>query len=124
MNARIARRGLLAASLLLTAAGACVDGPFAHANPNDPDAEIVLSIAGGLDTLTSVDGAVLFQLVTTPATDAGSVSWASSVPTLLASNGLGRFVVVFRPSQPTTVAVTGRLGAHTAERNVVVLPLP
>ncbi len=124
MIPRIARQRLLTAALVLTAAGACVDGPFAHANPNDPDAEIVLSIAGGLDTLTSLESAVLFQLVTTPVTDAGSVSWASSAPSLLAPNGLGRFVVLFRPSQPTTVTVTARLGAHTAERNVVVLPLP
>lgn len=124
MIPRLARQRLLTAALLLTTAGACVDGPFAHANPNDPDAEIALSIAGGRDTLTSVDGAVLFQLVTTPVTDGGSVAWASSLPILLASNGLGRFVVASRPSQPTTVTVTARLGAHTAERNVVVLPLP
>lgn len=94
MIPRIARQRLLTAALVLTAAGACVDGPFAHANPNDPDAEIVLSIAGGLDTLTSLESAVLFQLVTTPVTDAGSVSWASSAPSLLAPNGLGRFVVL------------------------------
>jgi hypothetical protein len=33
-------------------------------------------------------------------------------------------VVLFRPSLPTTVTVSARLGARTAERSVVVLPLP
>lgn len=121
---RFTRHRLLGAALLLSACIACVDGPFVHANPYDAETELVLAIEGGRDTLTAVDGAVLFQLVTTPVTSAANVNWSSSVPSLLASNGLGRFAVQFRPVQPTTVTVSARLGAHLAQRDVVVLPAP
>lgn len=118
------RRRLMAIALLLIPVAACLDGPFAHANPHDGESEITLTIAGGADTLRVVGDAALFQLVTTPATSGFTPQWVSSAPLQLASIGLGRYVLVTNPPAATTVQVIARFGANSASRNVVLLPAP
>lgn len=118
------RRRLMAIALLLIPVAACLDGPFAHANPHDGESDVTLTIAGGADTLRGVGNAALFQLVTIPATSGFTPRWESSAPSQLVSLGLGRFVLVTNPPGVTTVQVTARLGANSASRNVVLLPAP
>lgn len=118
------RRRLAALALLVLPVAACLDGPFAHANPHDGESEITLAVVGGADTLRVVGDAALFQLVTTPVTSGFTVQWESSAPLRLAPIGLGRFVLVSHPPTVTTVQVTARMGANSATRDVVLLPAP
>lgn len=110
--------------LAVLSLGACLEGPFEHANPYDAEMEIALTIVGGADTVRSIGSPVLFQLATEPATSGVHVDWSSSAPFLLVSQGEGQFAAAALPATPSTVNVTARLGAHTASRAVVLMPTP
>jgi hypothetical protein len=118
-----ALRSLTAATATLLL-GACLDGPFARVNPNDPAAVLELSLVGGRDTLVQVGQQALFQLVTEPVTAGYSVSWSSSTTSLLIPRGFGRFEVVALPGSVATIEIRATLGTRSVTRDVVILPAP
>lgn len=117
-------RGLRSLALLAFALvpGACLDGPFARANPHDPGAAITLTLVGGRDTLEMVGQQALFQLVTEPVTTGYTAAWSSSTTSLLIPLGFGRFEVVALPGFVATVEITATLGTRSVTRNLVILP--
>ncbi|MCE9601126.1 MAG: hypothetical protein K8S21_02795 [Gemmatimonadetes bacterium] len=117
-------RGLrsLAVAALVLASGACLDGPFARANPHDPGAVIELTLVGGRDTLEMVGQQAFFQLVTEPVTTGYTAAWSSSTTSLLTPLGFGRFEVVALPGSVATVEIKATLGTRSVTRNVVILP--
>jgi hypothetical protein len=116
-----AGRALALGAAALVLLGGCLDGPFAHANPYDPENPMTLSIEGGRDTIVVAGEAVQFHLVTDPIHTFPSPSWTSSAPSLLLSLGAGRFIVPVSPLETTVVQVSAVLGSKEASRAITIL---
>ena len=99
----------------------CLDGPFAHANPFDPDNPMTLSIEGGVDTISVAGEVVQFHLVSDPLYDSPSPYWSSSTASLLVPLGYGRFVVPTLPIETTQVLVHAALGNNGTSRSITIL---
>lgn len=99
----------------------CLDGPFAHANPFDPDNPMTLSIEGGQDTIAVAGEVVQFHLVTDPPYDSPSPYWSSSSASLLVPLGYGRFVVPTLPIETTQELVHAVIGNNGTSRSITIL---
>ena len=106
----------------LAATAGCIEGPFERANPNDAQADLTMTIVGGLDTVRTPASTVFFQLVTDPPMTGYTTIWTSSNPGYLATVGDGRFWVPVLPTSPEQVFVTARIGGNATSRLVVVMP--
>lgn len=124
MSTRVPSHPLRSIALLagLAALGACLDGPFAHANPHDPDSPIRLTIEGGLDTVTVAGEFLQFRLVTDPLLEDVRPQWSSSAPWFIAPYVKGSFFVSALPLEPTDVTVSAYIGAKVATRTITLLP--
>lgn len=124
MNSILPRAARLGAILLgLAFPTACVDGPFAHANPFDPDNPMSLVIEGGADTVSVAGDYLQFRLVTAPALHGVLPQWGSSAPWLLSPIVKGVYYVRGLPLvEPVDVTITASIGANVATRTITLLP--
>lgn len=109
---------LMTFALGVALTGSCVEGPFAHVNPNDPAVEFTMAIVASADTVTSDARIVNFRLVTTPQITGYEPAWSASPAGLATHLGGGTFVVVAGPpaSILITAAYLGRSVSYTLTR--------
>lgn len=115
---------LALAIVALLALASCYDGPFAHANPNDPDARFTMRLEADRDTVSPGSPAVQFVLVTEPAMPGYRPTWKASIDTLVAHTENGRFILTDLPEFAVTVQVTASFMSHSVTRPLVLAPTP
>lgn len=110
--------------LTVAAALACVDGPFARANPHDPTLDIEMwieSVRG--NTITGQGTLAAFRLHSDPAFPGYPARWTVvPVGVLVPVGSDGIFRVDVRDGQPATVTVRAYWGNRVASLSVDVVP--
>jgi hypothetical protein len=119
---RAHRRWIVLGTLLAVAAVACYEGPFAHRNPNDPDARFTMRLEADRETISTASPVVQFTLVTEPATPGYTPLWRASIDTLIYHVENGRFSLTDVPEGPTTVQITASFLNRSAVRSLVIVP--
>jgi hypothetical protein len=119
---RAHRRWIVLGTLLAVAAVACYEGPFAHRNPNDPDARFTMRLEADRETISTASPVVQFTLVTEPATPGYTPLWQASIDTLIYHVENGRFSLTDVPEGPTTVQITASFLNRSAVRSLVIVP--
>ena len=116
------RHWIVLGTLLAAAAGACYDGPFAHSNPNDPDARFTMRLEADRETISTADPVAQFTLITDPAKPGYAPVWRASIDTLIYHMENGRFSLNDVPEGPTTVQITASFMNQAAHRTLVIVP--
>jgi hypothetical protein len=115
------------AALLLVGiavAVACYDGPFAHANPNDPATRYTMRLESDRDTVSPSHPAVQYVLVTEPAMPGYAPIWSVSIDTMIVHLENGRFTLNEPPEVFQTVQVTARFMSRSITTSLVMAPTP
>lgn len=122
----VTRRTLLLACTLLSAAVVgCVEGPFAHSNPNDPDFAGGLSLAASRDTVTTVDSLVALTLVSERDLSGYRPLWISGDTTKMRHSGDGVFRLRSAPVALDSVLLSAYfLSGNSASRWIYLKPVP
>ena len=116
------RRWIVLATLLAVAAGACYEGPFAHRNPNDPEARFTMRLEADRETISTADPVAQFTVITDPSYPVYVPVWRASIDTLIYHVENGRFSLNDVPEGPTTVQITASFMNQSASRSLVIVP--
>jgi hypothetical protein len=116
------RRWIILGTLLATAAVACYEGPFAHRNPNDPEARFTMRLEADRETISTASPVVQYTLITEPATPGYAPLWRASIDTLIFHMENGRFSLNDVPEGTTTVQITASFMNQSASRALVIVP--
>lgn len=116
------RRWTILGTLFAAAAGACYEGPFAHRNPNDPEARFTMRLEADRETISTADPVAQFTVITDPAYPGYVPVWRVSIDTLIYHVENGRFSLNDVPEGPTTVQITASFMNQSANRSLVIVP--
>jgi hypothetical protein len=108
-TSRILRRSrvtMLLAALGVLAASSCVDGPFAHANPNDAEFFGTMEIVATRDTITPRDPVTILKVVTDPVVVGYQPIWRVPLGSGVQHRVNGIFELSVAPTVTTSVQVT------------------
>jgi hypothetical protein len=101
---------------------ACSEGPFARANPYDPQADFEFELRASRDSAFAIGDRVLYQLVSDPPHPITARIWGTDRPDLLLHLGNGYYHVSALPPNPVTVHVFVQLGIRADTATLVVMP--
>ncbi len=121
---RSVRRTLALVLVTAVIVASCYDGPFAHANPNDPGARYTMRLESDRDTVSPANPAVQYTLVTEPAMPGYAPIWSVSIDTMIVHLENGRFTLNEPPEVFQTVQVTARFMSRSVTTSLVMAPAP
>jgi len=126
MPLHLRSRRLLAVCLLTLAASvmSCVEGPFAHVNPNDLEFTGTMTLVSTRDTVSPANPTVVFKVVTDPVVNGWEPIWLITDGGGLLHRGQGVFELSGVPPAPVEVRVTAMFQERAVSRTIVRAPSP
>ncbi len=117
-------RQLLAPACAAALLASCVEGPFAHANPNDPEFEYTMLLTASRDTVTPANPIVLVRLVTDPVIVGYDPVFEADSP-FMSYLGDGVFQLNTPPTAVFAVTITASFeGNRSVSRTIFRAPAP
>ncbi len=116
---RVARAALLCSVLGIVG---CLDGPLPRINPNDPGADVTLSLVASRDTLRPGAAYVLVQVLSDPPTLGYAPRWEVEPDGTLIHLGDGLFLMMTAPAAPEPTTIHADFATRRISTTVVRAP--